>query len=167
MLCLGLLLVGATALVMRWFTWHEPQVPVIPAVAEVAEMRISLSQHCFGSEGMAEFTVPQEHVPGLLGWLQPTEYIRKPWRLEWLKAGEVIIKTTDGGEMRLRFYDAGVNPAVLSADGVDQFYGPDYQGRSKYGSDRLATSRYGAIGFADAIYAAYWDSQKQGKQERD
>jgi hypothetical protein len=142
----------------------EPQDLTIPPDAEVSEVRIRLSKHCFGwDRPIGEFVVPKEHVPVILGWLRPSEHIREPWRLECLTGGYVIIKTVDGSAIRLRFYDAGVNPAVLTADNVDQFYGPRYQGKSKYGSDRLATSRYGAIGFADAIRDAYWDFQNQGK----
>ncbi len=112
-------------------------------------MRISLSKDCFGSDGIAEFVVPEGHVPVILAWLRPDKYIRDPWRLDWLAGGDVVIKTTDGGEVRVHFYDAGVNPAVLTTDGVDQFYSPDFQGES----------RYGAIGFAEAVYAAYHDSR--------
>jgi len=172
MLVAVLSLVGVTAAwVIRVppFRKHrEPQDLTIPPDAEVSEVRISLSKHCFGQDRpIDEFVVPKEHIPVIMGWLRPSAYVREPWRLDLLAGGEAVIKTIDGREARVRFYDAGVNPAVLTTEGVDQFYGPDYQGKSKYGSDRLVTSRYGAIGFADAIRDAYWDFQKQGKREPD
>jgi hypothetical protein len=56
--------------------------------------------------------------------LRPPEYIREPWRLDLLEElGEVVIRSRDGREVRVRFFDAGNNPVVLTIDGVDQFYG--------------------------------------------
>ena len=159
MLGVGLLLVSATAtFVLRtphYQKRREPQALVIPPAAEVSELRIHLSAHCFGFKPIANLVVPREHVSAILGWLRPSEHIREPWRLDQLVGGEAIIKTRDGKEMSVRFYDAGVNPAVLTANGVDQFYGPDFQGET----------RYGAIGFADAIRAAYHESRRQGNRD--
>jgi hypothetical protein len=68
--------------------------------------------------------VPRAHVPYILHWLQPAEYIRDPWRLDLLaEMGQIVIRTRTGAEVCVRFFDAGHNPAVLTVDGVNQFYG--------------------------------------------
>jgi hypothetical protein len=104
--------------------WYRPPTLALPPDDEVVEVRASLRATSVGNEEVPEFVVPAEHVPKVLDWVRPGEYIRQPWRLDILEElGAVVIRTRDGRELRLRFFDAGKNPAVLTVDGVDQFYG--------------------------------------------
>ena len=104
--------------------WYSPPVLHVPADDEVVEMRASLRGSQVGFEAVPEFVVPEEHVAVILSWLRPAEYIQEAWPLDMLdELGEVAIRTRSDGELRLRFYWAGKNPAVLTADGINQFYG--------------------------------------------
>jgi len=75
--------------------------------------------------------VTAEHIPAILRWLQPGEYVPNPPIFPHDMLGEIWIKTNSGSEVRLRFYTAGKNPAVYTVDGIDHFWGShqDEQGR--------------------------------------
>jgi hypothetical protein len=65
--------------------------------------------------------VPTEHVPVIMGWLRPAEHTREPWTLSpWDELGQIVIRTRDGQELRVQFYWAGKNPAVLTPNGEDR-----------------------------------------------
>jgi hypothetical protein len=138
------LVVGLSAAAIRttrFQKWYRPPVIVLPDDDDVAEMVASLRTSQIGLEAVPEFVVPAEHVPAVLAWLRPAEYIEKPWRIDQFdELGEVVIRTRDGREVRLRFYWAGKNPAVLTADGEDQFWGRgiDDKGHPCDGGIRLA-----------------------------
>lgn len=125
---------------------------IIPADVEVAEVRASVRGADYEKWLVPEFAVPEEHIPVILGWLRPVEHIVEPWRLDWLSQwGEVTIVTRSGSNLRLRFYDAGSNPAVITENGVDQFWAADYSGDGRF---------YGSRGMFLAVRAAYRASKK-------
>jgi hypothetical protein len=139
--------------------WRQPPVLVIPADDEVAEVRASLSDRPTfpGFDSIPEFVVPAEHLPVILGWLRPGEYISEPWRLDLLhELGQVVIRTHDGQELRVRFFDAGHNPAVLTVDGVAQFYARD--GVVDFGGE--PRSIFGGITLAAAVREAHEASKR-------
>ena len=147
--------VGCIAVVVvrspRFQKWRNPPVFALPADGEVAEMRASLrgSQTLF--DAILEFVVPPQHVPLVLDWLRPGEYIQEPWRLDLLdELGEVIIRTRDGRELRLQFFDAGKNPSVLALDGENQFYGRG--GVVDFGGDPHSVA--GGLGLGIAVREA-------------
>jgi hypothetical protein len=127
---------------------YRPPVLDLPADDEVVEMQASLRESWVGFEAVPEFVFPEEHVPVILSWLRPAEYIREGWRLDTLaELGEVVIRTRNGRELRLHFYWAGKNPAVLTPNGEDQFYGR--------GVDDEGRPVDGGIGLGKAVRDAY------------
>ena len=123
-----LLVVGGGALAVirspRFQKWYDPPVLILPADEEVAEVRASLRASQVGFEEIPEFVVPPEHVPAVLGWLRPPRYEPHPPIFpEYDELGAVVIRTRSGQELLLRFYWAGKNPAVVTRDGVDHFWG--------------------------------------------
>lgn len=132
----------------RFQKWRNPPVLVVPADEVVVEVRASLRASQIGFEMIPEFVVPPEHVPIILAWIRPAKYIRNPWELQFLdELGEVVIGTKNGRELRMRFYEAGKNPAVITAGNEDQFYGR--------GIDDEGRSCDGGIGLGIAIRDAY------------
>lgn len=101
-----------------------PPALAIPADDEIAEVRASLYDSALGFKEIPEFVVAPEHVPIILGHLRPAEYIRDRWNLEMLpEVGHVAIRSRDGSELKIRFFTAGHNPAVLTVDGANLYYG--------------------------------------------
>lgn len=124
----ALVVFGVVALLVVCSPWLQrefgPPVLALPADDEVAEVRASPRKSEIGFPETPEFVVPARHVSNLISTLRPAEYVRQPWALERLEQlGEVVIRTRDGGELRIRFFDAGHNPAILTVDGETQFYG--------------------------------------------
>ena len=127
-LCIGIALLAGASLAIVWMTrfqkWYRPPALDLPADEAVSEVRASLRASQVGFKAIPEFIVPAEHAPIILSWLRPAKYIRERWPLEILdELGEIVIVTRNGAELRLRFYWAGKNPAVLTINGEDQFYG--------------------------------------------
>jgi hypothetical protein len=145
------LFAGASVAVIRtprFQKWYHPPEMVLPADEEVAEVRASLRASQVGFEAVPEFVVPAEHVPIILGWLRPAEFIREPWRLDELEQlGEVVILARSGRHVRVRFYWSGKNPAVLNVNDADQFYGR--------GIDDEGAPVDGGIRLGKAIQEAY------------
>jgi hypothetical protein len=132
----------------RFQKWYEPPVLMLPADDEVAEMRASLRASEFGFRETTEFAVPPEDVPHVLHWVRPAEYVRQPPVFPGQnELGQLRISTRAGRELVLRFYWAGKNPAALSADSVDYFWGPSRQDESGHWLD-------GGMGLANAVRVA-------------
>ena len=120
----GVAWVIAATLVILLLPNRTPPVLAIPADEEVVEVRASIRESEFGFGPTPEFVVPAEHVSIILGHLRPPEYMRKNWNLEWLtEVGYVVVRSRDGRELKVRFFEAGHNPAVFTVDGANQFYG--------------------------------------------
>src|SRR6516225_8155837 len=122
----ALLLAGLTYSVIRtprFQKWYRPPVAQLPNADEVTEMRASLLASELGFASIPEFVVHREHVPVILRWLQPGEYVPDPPIFPQNELGTIWIKTTTGRELHLRFYWAGKNPAVYTFDGIDHFWG--------------------------------------------
>jgi hypothetical protein len=124
--------------------WYNPPVLLVPADDEVVELRASMRASQVFFEPIPEFVVPPEHVPAVLGWLRPLEYVSDPPIYpEHDELGEIVIRAARSGqELRLRFYWAGKNPAVVTRDGMDHFWGRgvDDQGRPRDGGSCLGNA---------------------------
>jgi hypothetical protein len=123
-----LLTTGTTLAVIRsprFQKWYKPPVIVLPDDSEVAEMRASLLESQVGFPRVPEFVVPGNHVPVILRWLRPGEYVSDPPTFPQDELGAIWIKTKTGKEIRLRFFWAGKNPVVYTIDGTDYFWGND------------------------------------------
>jgi hypothetical protein len=141
LISVAVLLTTGTALAVRFRKWYAPPVLALPADDEVVEMRASLRPSPAG-KAAPQFVVPADHVPLILEWLRPGEYVRAPLPLGRLdELGEVAIRTKSGRELWLWFYAAGQGPAVVvcAPGGEDQFYGRgvDGEGRPVDGGLRL------------------------------
>jgi hypothetical protein len=137
----AVLLTAGVGLAVRYRKLYAPPVLALPADDEVVEMRASFRRAPAG-KAVPPFVVPADHVPRILEWLRPGEYVRGPLPLgpldEW---GEVAIRTKAGRELWLWFYSAGRGPAVIvcDPDGRGQFHGRgvDSEGRPVDGGLRL------------------------------
>jgi hypothetical protein len=109
----------------RFQKWYNPPTAGLPQANEVAEMRAGLRESHVGFSRISEFVVSEDHVPIILRWLEPAEYVSRPPIRPPDELGEIRIKTKDGRELHLRFYWAGKNPAVFTFDGEDHFWGND------------------------------------------
>jgi hypothetical protein len=146
-LLIAILAVGVVLLPVvrspRFQKWYNPPVLLVPADDEVAEVRASLWASPVALEPIPEFVVPPEHVPVVLGWLRPLEYVSNPPIYpEHDEFGELVIRTRSGQELRLRVFWAGKNPAVVTSDGVDHFWGRgiDDEGRPRDGGSCLSNA---------------------------
>jgi hypothetical protein len=77
---------------------------------------------------MPEFVVPPEHVPKILFWLAPVEPDRFSVhqgveRGMYVHVADVLIRTKDGRELRLRCHDWGCNPVAFTPNGKDYYQG--------------------------------------------
>ena len=145
-------LVGGITVVIirspRFQKWYEPPVLALPADDEVAEVRASLRASDFGFRETPEFIVPPDDVARVLRWVRPAEYVRQPPVFaNQDELGQLRIRTHSGRELVLRFYWAGKNPAVLTAEGVDYFWGPSVQSESGHWLD-------GGMGLVNAVRIA-------------
>jgi hypothetical protein len=127
-LAIGILLAaGLTVGVVRtprFQKWYSPPVLALPADNEVAEVRASLREFQGAFPSTPGFVVPPEHVPIVLDWLRPGQYLWKRWNpLPGDELGEVVIRMIDGREIKLVFYWTGKNGVVFTPDGEDQFIG--------------------------------------------
>jgi hypothetical protein len=157
----ALILTGGFAVAIarspRFQKWCNPPILALPLDGEVTEMRAGLygSQALFDS--IPEFVVPPDHVPVILGLLRPGKYIQEPWQLDLLnQLGEVVLRSSNGRETRLRFFDAGKNPAVLTLDGENQFYGRG--GIVDFGGDPHSVA--GGLSLGIAVREAYKASRR-------
>jgi hypothetical protein len=144
----ALLIGGAVYAVLsndRFQKWRRPPTVDLPSEDDVFEMRASLLESEVGFPRTPEFVVPASHVPAILRWLRPGEYVPHPPILPHNELGEIWIKTNAGRELHLRFYDAGVNPVVYTLDGTDHFWGNAEDERGRYD---------GGIGLGKAVRAA-------------
>jgi hypothetical protein len=111
----------------------KPLAPALelPTTDQIAEMRVSVPKiEGFAAGPIPEFVVPPEHVPGILFWLLPAEPDRYSVaqgveRGIYFHVADVLIRTKDGRELRLRCHDWGCNPVTFTPNGKDY-----YQGRS-------------------------------------
>lgn len=145
------LILGAVAVIRapRFQKWYEPPVLTLPADDEVAEVRASLRASDTGFPETPEFTVPPEDVPHVLRWVRPAAYVRQPPLFpNQDELGQLRIRTRSGGELVLRFYWAGKNPAVLTADGGDYFWGPSVLSERGHWMD-------GGMSLANAVRTAF------------
>jgi hypothetical protein len=153
-------LIFAVASNPRVQKWYRPPVAELPSADDVAEMRASLLESQVGFPPTPEFVVPAEHVPVILRWLQPGEYVPDPPIFPHDELGSIWIKTRTGREVRLRLYWAGKNPAVYTFDGTDHFWGnhEDEQGRWVDGGIRLGKALRAAF---EASKLKAWDSSRR------
>jgi hypothetical protein len=138
----------------RFQKWYRPPIVDLPSVDDVVEMRASLLEWGIGLRGWPptpEFVVPAEHVPVILRWLRPGEYVPNPPIFPQDELGEIWIKTKGGKELHLRFFWAGHNPVVYTFDGNDHFWGEAEDEQGGY---------WGGIGLGDAVRAASRASKK-------
>jgi hypothetical protein len=137
----AVLLAAGVDLAVRYRKRCYPPVLALPVDDEVVEMRASFRLAPAG-KAVPQFVVPDGHVPLILEWLRPGEYVREPLPLDRLdELGEVAIRTKSGRELWLWFYAAGQGPALIVCDpgGEGQFYGrgADGEGRPVDGGLRL------------------------------
>jgi hypothetical protein len=138
----ALLVGGVTYAVLsndRFQKWYRPPIVDLPSDEDVLEMRASLLESEVGFPHTPEFVVPRGHVPDILHWLRPGEYVPNPPIFPQQELGELQIRSKSGRELHLRFYWAGKNPAVYTFDGTDYFWGngEDEHGRWVDGGIRL------------------------------
>jgi hypothetical protein len=129
----AVLLAAVVDLAVRYRKRYYPPVLTLPADDEVVEMRASFRLAPAGKT-VRPFVVPDNHVPRILEWLRPGEYVREPLPLDRLQElGEVAIRTKSGRELWLWFYGAGQGPAVIVCDpgGENQFYGRGVDGEGR------------------------------------
>ena len=130
---------------------YYPPVLALPADDEVVEMRACFRRAPAG-KASRQFVVPDDHVPRILEWLRPGEYVRETLPLDRLQElGELGIRTKSGRELWLWFYSAGQGPAVIvcDPDGEDQFHGR--------GTDREGRPVDGGLGLRKAVEDALED----------
>ncbi|MCI0701910.1 MAG: hypothetical protein L0241_12585 [Planctomycetia bacterium] len=121
-------LAGLVVSTPQFQKWVWPPVLVLPPADEVVEMRASIRGSSeWGRKEIPEFVVPSEHIPLIIRWLQPARYDGEPGRRilpdEW-EIGQICLKSKDGQEVRIRVYDFGKNPAMLTTNGEDYFWAP-------------------------------------------
>lgn len=125
----------------------KPPAPVLdlPPADQIAEMRASTPLiEGFGAGPITEFVVPTEHVPKVLFWLLPGEPDRYSVsqgveRRMYFHVADVLIRTKNGRELRLRCHDWGKNPVAVTPNGKDYYLGrsTDEQERAVAGGVRL------------------------------
>jgi hypothetical protein len=138
----------------RFQKWYRPPIADLPSEDDVTEMRASLLEWGIGLRGWPrtpEFVVPAEHVPVILHWLRPGEYVPNPPIFSHDELGTIWIKTKGGKELHLRFFWAGHNPVVYTFDGDDHFWGEAEDQQGMY---------LGGIGLGNAVRAASKASEK-------
>jgi hypothetical protein len=156
-LVIGVLVVGGVVLAVvaspRFQKWYNPPVLAVPGDEEVIEIRASLRGVAqLGVPETPEFVVPADRVPLVMWWLRPAEDDSHPPLFpDPDELGKVCIRTRDGRELRLRFFEAGKGPVVFTADGIDFFLGAIRQSES---GDWLAGSMGLAYDIRDAADAS-------------
>jgi hypothetical protein len=147
----------------RFQKWYQPPTFYLPADDEVAEIRASLKESEVSWPGISEFKVPADHVPGILDQLRPAKYNSEPWELGRINVelGEIVIRTKSGEEIRLHFYDAGVNPVLFTSDGVDQFFGKVESYKLKNGEHEFDKGVPGGLKLSNLVRRATEAAKKQ------
>jgi hypothetical protein len=152
----GLLVAGLTVAVVsstRFQKRYRPPAARLPDAEDVAEMRAGLEEsRSLGFPRTPEFVVPSEYVPVILRWLQPGDYVPDPPIFPHDELGQFQIRTKSRGDIRIRFYWAGKNPAVYTFDGTDYFWGN--------GKDESGEPVDGGIWLGKAVRAAYECSKR-------
>jgi hypothetical protein len=130
--------------------WLNPPTLRLPNDDEIESLRATLykSQLAFGTP---EFTVPPEHVPRIMAFFRPAHYAARPSISPNDLLGELKITDRRGETTVIRFYWTGQNPALLTVNGEDYFYGSN-----------LATDN--GIQAARAIEKAYRDAVELAKE---
>ena len=144
------LLLLLTAVVPTLSSCVKPLAPVLdlPTADQIAEMRVSVpGQEGWGIQAVPEFIVAADQIPKILFWLSPTEPDRHSVsqgveRGMYFHVANVLIRTKDGYELRLRCYDWGKNPVAFTPNGKDYYLGRnvDEAGRGIAGGMRLYTA---------------------------
>jgi hypothetical protein len=83
----AVLLTAGVGLAVRYRKLYAPPVLALPADDEVVEMRASFRRAPAG-KAVPQFVVPADHVPLILEWLRPGEYVREPRPLDRLSTGQ-------------------------------------------------------------------------------
>jgi hypothetical protein len=104
--------------------WRQPPHLELPAPEQVTQMRAVV--WASGSRGQLETDVPWFDVPTSVArriWrrFQPFEFVTRPPVDPDNPLGELVATTADGREIELRFYEAGSEDLVFTADGT-HFY---------------------------------------------
>ena len=81
----------------------------------------------FGGGPIPEFVIPPEHVLNVLFWLLPGEHTKHVSSGvdsgAYFHVADIVIRTKDGNELRLRCHDWGCNPVAFTANGKDYYLG--------------------------------------------
>lgn len=109
----------------------KPPAPALnlPTADQIVEMRVSApGQEGWDMEAIPEFVVAAEYVPKILFWLSPAEpdrfsVSRGVERGIHFHVADIVIRTKDGDELRLRCHDWGCNPVAFTANGKDYYLG--------------------------------------------
>jgi hypothetical protein len=123
-----LTLFGLVVLGTAWLRKQtHPPVCELPSADQILEMRASLSP-VWDTERVPEFVVPPEHIPNILFWLIPGKYVGDFFvggvdQGFYFEVAEIVMRTKDGAELRLRCHDWGCNPVAFTANGKDYFLG--------------------------------------------
>ncbi|WP_227254762.1 hypothetical protein [Frigoriglobus tundricola] len=108
---------------------RPPEVLALPTVEQIAEMGAGVPPIAgFGIDPISEFIVPHQHVPDILFWLWPGERDRYSVsegveKGVYCRVADILIRTKDGNELRLRCHDWGCNPVAFTAHGKDYYLG--------------------------------------------
>jgi hypothetical protein len=97
-----------------------------------------------------------EHVPKILFWLAPAESAEASLaqgaeRGTYFHVADMLIRTKDGRELRLRCHDVGKNPVAFTPNGKDYYWGRS-KGEQVRGFD-------GGVQLYVAVENAYEESQ--------
>jgi hypothetical protein len=125
-------------------------------------MRVNMPAiDAFVSKPVIEFIVPPEHVSKILFWLLPAEpdgysVSGGVERGIYFHVADIVIRTKDGNELRLRCHDWGCNPVVFTPNGKDYYQGNSGDENGNHGQAGID----GGVMLYQAIQKAY---QARGK----
>jgi hypothetical protein len=155
----GALLIGTLVFALPEVLKRKtPPVANLPEDADVEKLTASIRSTQVGFDPVPEFAVPPGHIPRILFWLRPSEYVREPPIFPEDLLGELKITTKHGEVVAVKYYWAGMNPPVFSTNGVDYFWGGGVTEEDGRGVD-------GGIRLGKAIVAAHaeWESKTTSK----
>ncbi len=125
-------------------------------------MRVSVPRvEGFDAGPIPEFGVPPEHIPKILFWLLPAEPDRFSVsdgvdRGIHFHVADVLIRTKDGRELRLRCHDWGCNPVAFTPNGKDYYLGHSGDEQGNHGQAGID----GGVKLYKAIEKAHVDRPK-------
>ena len=147
LMCWILLVTGCTA-------DRPPAVPTLPDATDVARATVTVSGVVSGQPDIAEFELPAEFVPELLGVLGPAAYSQHPRPEVTQEVGLLRFACREGRDVEVRLVFAGKEPVRFTLQGVPCVRGGAYHdlapGKDKYLPEVLTLEGYlRAVGRGD------------------